>query len=198
MFSVRDLSRPGLSPVSFDLARGECLAIQGASGSGKTLLLRAIADLDPNDGSITLNGVARGSIPAPQWRRRVAYVPAEPGRWADTVAAHFADWHDAEPLAGAIGLSPSCRDALLSTLSTGERIRLALVRTLVLDPAILLLDEPTGALDTETARAVETLIARRRSEGVGVLWVTHDSAQVRRVAGGWMAVENGIIGPVKR
>ena len=87
---------------------------------------------------------------------------------------------------------------MLSTLSTGERIRLALVRTLVLDPAILLLDEPTGALDTETARAVETLIARRRSEGVGVLWVTHDSAQVRRVAGGWMAVENGIIGPVKR
>ena len=198
MFSVRDLSRPGLASVSFDLAGGECLVIQGSSGSGKTLLLRAIADLDPNSGSITLDGVARDTISAPQWRRRVAYVPAEPGWWADTVAPYFADWRDAEPLTESLGLPPSCRDASLSTLSTGELIRLALVRALVLDPMILLLDEPTGALDPEAAGAIEALIAKRRSAGVGVLWVTHDGAQVGRVADGWMAIENGIVGPIER
>ena len=198
MFSVRDLSRPGLSPVSFNLAEGECLAVQGASGSGKTLLLRAIADLDPNAGSVTLDGSTRESIVAPQWRRRVAYVPAEPGWWAETVAPHFASWSDAEPVAVSLGLSASCQHASLATLSTGERLRLALIRTLVLRPRVLLLDEPTAALDPDATTAVEALIANQLNKGIGVLWVTHDRAQVDRVASGWMLVKGGVVGRVER
>ena len=199
MLSVHDLSRPGLSSVSFDLGRGECIAIQGPSGSGKTLLLlRAIADLDPNLGSIALDGVARDATPGPQWRRRVIYVPAEPGWWADTVAPHFEDWRVAEPLGVSLGLPASCRDASLSKLSTGERLRLALVRALILKPRVMLVDEPTAALDPDAVGAIETLLARYRAEGLGVLWVTHDAAQVDRVADGRMRVANGTVGSVER
>ena len=198
MLSVQDLHRPGLSSTSFDLAAGECLAVQGVSGSGKTLLLRAIADLDPNTGSITLDDISRDAVPAPLWRRQVAYVPAEPGWWADTVAPHFPIWDKAEPIAAMLGLPASCGEANLSTLSTGERLRLALVRALVLDPRVLLLDEPTAALDPLSTQAIETVITARINAGVGVLWVTHDPAQVGRVANGLIRVEHGSVGNVER
>ena len=92
MLSVENLTRPGLEPTSFELAAGECIALRGPSGAGKTLLLRALADLDPSAGVVRLDGTPRGRIPAPTWRRRVGYVPAEPGWWSERVADHFPDW----------------------------------------------------------------------------------------------------------
>ena len=65
MFSVQNLSRPGLGPLSFEVAAGGCLGIGGPSGAGKSLLLRAIADLDPNDGRASLDGESREAMPAP-------------------------------------------------------------------------------------------------------------------------------------
>ena len=62
MLSVRDLARPGLGPVSFELQDGECIALRGPSGAGKSLLLRAIADLDPNSGDVALDGRSRESM----------------------------------------------------------------------------------------------------------------------------------------
>jgi putative ABC transport system ATP-binding protein len=56
---------------------------------GKTLLLRTVADLDPNDGVVTLDGRDRSTIAGPEWRRLIVYVPAEPRWWADTVGEHF-------------------------------------------------------------------------------------------------------------
>ena len=72
MLVVRGLRRPGLEPVSFELADGECLALRGPSGAGKSLLLRALSDLDPNKGEASLDGQAREAMAAPQWRRAVA------------------------------------------------------------------------------------------------------------------------------
>ncbi len=91
MLEVRALSRPGLAPVDLDLATGEALALLGPSGSGKTLLLRAIADLDPNQGRVGLDGEDREAVPAPTWRRRVTYLSAEPGWWAERAGEHFPD-----------------------------------------------------------------------------------------------------------
>lgn len=180
MLSVSGLKRLHLS-VSFDLQDGECVALQGPSGVGKTLLLRSVADLDPNEGTVRLDGILREAMPAPAWRRRVTYLAAEPGWWSDTVQEHFTAWDDALPLVVRLGLRDDCGPWSIQRLSTGERQRVGLARALMLQSRVLLLDEPTSALDPASAAAVEALIAERVSDGTSVLWSTHDGAQARRV-----------------
>ena len=171
--------------------RGLMLVLSSPSGAGKSLLLRALSDLDPNKGEASLDGQAREAMAAPQWRRLVTYLPAESGWWAGTVGAHFADWRAAEPMAVALGLPSACRDWPVAQLSTGERQRLALVRALVQHPRVLLLDEPTGGLDEAARTAVEEMIAAELARGVAALWVTHDAAQARRLARRCLFVEQG-------
>ena len=167
--------------MSFDLQDGECVALQGPSGVGKTLLLRSVADLDPNEGTVRLDGILREAMPAPAWRRRVTYLAAEPGWWSDTVQEHFTAWDDALPLVVRLGLRDDCGPWSIQRLSTGERQRVGLARALMLQSRVLLLDEPTSALDPASAAPVEALIAERVSDGTSVLWSTHDGAQARRV-----------------
>ena len=181
MLTVSGLKRLHIC-VSFDLQDGECVALQGPSGVGKTLLLRSIADLDPNEGTVKLDGTLREAMPAPAWRRQVTYLAAEPGWWSDTVQEHFTAWDDAMPLVTRLGLPDDCGPWPIQRLSTGERQRLGLVRALMLHSRVLLLDEPTSALDSASAAAVESLIAERASSGTSVVWSTHDNAQARRVA----------------
>ena len=180
MLTVLGLKRLHLS-VSFDLQDGECAALQGPSGVGKTLLLRSIADLDPNEGTVKLDGTLREAMPAPTWRKRVTYLAAEPGWWSDIVQEHFSAWDDALPLVMRLGLPEDCGPWPIQRLSTGERQRLGLVRGLMLRSRVLLLDEPTSALDPSSAAVVEALIAERVADGTSVIWSTHDDAQARRV-----------------
>jgi phosphate-transporting ATPase len=180
MLTISALKRLHIS-VSFDLQDGECVALQGPSGVGKTLLLRSIADLDPNEGIVKLDGTLREAMPAPVWRKRVTYLAAEPGWWSDTVHEHFSDWEDALPLVARLGLPDNCGAWPIQRLSTGERQRLGLARALMLRSRVLLLDEPTSALDSACAAVVEFLIAERISNGTSVVWSTHDSAQASRV-----------------
>ncbi|MDH3473383.1 MAG: ATP-binding cassette domain-containing protein [Rhodospirillales bacterium] len=182
LLSVRGVRRPALGPVSFKLRAGECLALKGPSGSGKSLLLRALADLDPNDGEVALAGRSREAMSAPQWRRKVTYLPAEPGWWAETVGAHFPDWPAAEALVLALGLPAEARDWPILRLSTGERQRLALARALLQKPRVLLLDEPTSGLDETMRDKVEALIDDHLAAGGAAIWATHDAAQARRMA----------------
>ena len=170
-------------PFSFTLAAGGVIAVSGPSGAGKSLFLRMIADLDPNQGEVTLNGTPRGQIPAPEWRRRVAYLPAESGWWRPMVAAHFLPGADAAPLAARLCLDPALIAGPVARLSSGEKSRMALIRALLGTPDVLLLDEPTGALDPIATEAVEALLAERRAEGVAMIVVTHDPAQAERLGG---------------
>lgn len=182
MLKVEKLEVYGLSPVSLDLAKGQCIAIQGPSGSGKTLLLRAIADLDPAAGDVFVGDTACRSITGPEWRRRVRYSASEPGWWAETARAHFADTPELDKCVKSLGLSPSQLDQSISQLSTGERQRLALIRATIDRPDVLLLDEPTGALDAKATAQAERLMKSLLKSGKSIILVSHDPAQVRRIA----------------
>ena len=181
--AVKKLRSEVAGPLDLNLGAGACAAVTGPSGSGKSLFLRMIADLDPNEGKVWLNGTERASITAPEWRRKVTYVSAESGWWADTVIEHFARNKRSEVarLAARLGLHADLLDASVARLSTGEKQRLALVRALLQCPPVLLLDEPTGPLDEESVTKVEALLRERMATGISVLLVTHDANQAERL-----------------
>ena len=193
MLTVRGLTRPGLGPIDLEIADGECVVLSGPSGTGKTLLLRALADLDPAAGRMTLNGVARDDMPGPEWRRRVAYVAAEAAWWSDMAGDHFDDADAARHALAGLGLDDAVLEKQVALLSTGERQRLALLRALVLEPSAMLLDEPTSSLDADNAGRVEAMIEERRAAGAAILVVTHDDAQARRLAARRLVIEGGAI-----
>lgn len=191
MLEVTGLRRHGLGPVDLRLDGGACAAVTGPSGAGKSTLLRAIADLDPADGTVTLDGVERNAVPAPVWRARVGYLAAESGWWADAVGAHFHDRDAVIPLLECLSLPAEALDWEVLRLSTGEKQRLALARLLEGAPRVLLLDEPTAALDADTKAAAEALIAERCAAGAIALIVTHDAAQARRLAQRFFRMDGG-------
>ncbi|MHA1530100.1 MAG: ABC transporter ATP-binding protein [Alphaproteobacteria bacterium] len=193
MLIVDGLRTKAGGPVGFGIGGGEIVAVRGPSGSGKSLMLRAIADLDPTEGEVSLKGTSRARIPAPEWRRRVAYVPAESGWWDDRVRAHFPDGGSNGELIEALGLDPAALDWEVRRLSTGERHRLAIARALAFEPEVWLFDEPTAALDAEAASRVEAVIAQGRDRGVAILMVTHDDAQAARLADRTLTMAGGCL-----
>ncbi|GAB6043740.1 ABC transporter ATP-binding protein [Endothiovibrio diazotrophicus] len=179
-----------LQPLELTVAAGECIALRGPSGSGKSRLLRAIADLDPAEGSVSLNGEVREGMPAPHWRRRVGLLGAESQWWHDRVGEHFPRV-DAERL-HRLGFDGEVLEWEVSRLSSGEKQRLALARLLANEPEALLLDEPTANLDHDNGARVEALIADyRREREAAVIWVGHDPAQLDRVAERRFRIDGG-------
>ena len=131
MFSVSELEVGGLPALTFEVAAGRVLAVSGPSGAGKTRLLRALADLDPAPGRVAWDGVERTGMPAPQWRRLVGLLPAEPRFWERSVRGHFpAGASGLEAGFRELGLDPGRLDDDPARLSTGERSRVALLRLL--------------------------------------------------------------------
>jgi putative ABC transport system ATP-binding protein len=180
---VKNLRSAFAGPFELNLGTGACAAITGPSGSGKSLFLRMIADLDPNEGKVWLNGRERASMPAPQWRKQATYLSAESGWWADRMIEHFDVNRRSEvaALAARLGLRADLLDAPVAQLSTGEKQRFSLVRALLPSPPVLLLDEPTGPLDEESVARVEALLRERKATGTSILLVTHDPNQAERL-----------------
>jgi len=178
---VTQLQSPLAGPFSLTLAAGECLTISGPSGAGKSLLLRMLCDLDPNTGEALLNGVPRAAIAAPAWRAAVVYQPAEATWWLPTAAEHFkpGQMQRVMELLPQLNLSPSLLENEIGRLSTGERQRMALIRSLACAPQVLLLDEPTAALDPDSVAAVEALLKKELAAGLALILVTHSAAQAR-------------------
>lgn len=184
MLRVDHFSIGAIPSLTFTVPDGECLAVVGPSGSGKSRLLRAIADLDPAGGHLFVDGVERREMSGPQWRRLVRYVAAEPHWWTDTARQAFPEETLARALRmlSGLGLQPSLLDQPVMQLSTGERQRLALARAFADEPRVLLLDEPTSALDQTSAALVEELIRFQVLAGRTVLLASHDMGLVRRLA----------------
>ncbi len=175
---------------ALDIERGEILAIVGPSGSGKSTLLRLLQFLEaPTSGSITFDGAAlNGSAPL-EVRRRVVTVFQHPALLDRSVYDNVAygPWlrgrrRSRETIMAAlerVGLGNHAR-ARAKTLSGGEAQRVALARSLVLDPAALLLDEPTANLDPYNVGLIEEII---RGHGpMTVVLVTHNTFQAKRLA----------------
>lgn len=193
---LRGVYSQRLSPVSLDLAAGECATITGPSGSGKSLLLRQVADLDPGHGEVELDGARRSAMRGFEWRRKVVYCQAEAGWWDDHVAPHFTDRAQAQALMEALGLPSDKLDALGHELSTGERQRLGLARALAQAPRVLLLDEPTAALDQAATALVEAAMQRYLDGGAAILMVTHSPEQAQRLARRRWRMEAGRLEPL--
>jgi putative ABC transport system ATP-binding protein len=183
--------------LDLDLAGGEALAVTGPSGSGKTLLLRSLAGLEPaTEGEIAAAGRALETWPMPAYRARVTYVAQRAftleGTVEDALRRPFRfGVHRAKPfpreraLQGlrAVGRDEGFLNFAGASLSGGEGQIVALLRALLLDPLVLLLDEPTASLDADAVRAVEALVTGwlAANDSRAMVWTSHQDAQLDRV-----------------
>ena len=191
---------PALDEVSLTVAEGEAVAVLGPSGSGKSTLLNLVAGLDkPTVGTVTVAGCRvdeLGEARSARFRRdRIGLVfqffhlldeltvlenTALPARLAGVARGDALA--RAEALLDRLGVGRHAR-AYPSRLSGGERQRIAVARALVNRPALLLADEPTGALDTASGQEVRDLLLElHREEGQTIIMVTHDLALARSCA----------------
>ena len=192
--SIRDLAlRPAPEAreirVTVGVGAGGAVVMHGPSGSGKTTFLRAVARLRPFDsGEIELGGKPWRSIHPREWRRRVLFVPSKPQFREGTVEDNFRSpfrlkiakgaaypEEKARALAARVGLDEERLRRETRVLSDGERSRAGLVRALLVEPEVLLLDEPTAPLDRESRTAVIDLLREERdARGLALLVVSHD------------------------
>lgn len=192
--TVRYPGRSGdvVSDVSFVIAPGETVALVGPSGAGKSTLLNVLLGfVRPAEGRVRIGGADLAELDLERWRSRIAWVPQRPHLFAGTIAENVRlarpgadDTALARALedAGAlefVAALPQGADTVLGEdgagLSAGQRQRLALARAFLADRPVLLLDEPTAALDGETEAEVVAAV-RRLAVGRTVLLVVHRPA----------------------
>ena len=183
--------------VEFALYPGDRLGLSGPSGMGKTLFLRSLVGLDsPEEGHLEWQGHPLTPAAIPHYRSVVGLLLQRAPLWEGTVAYNLQrafrlqgqrgkeyNPQRAQALLDQVGRSADFLERSSQHLSGGERQLVALLRVLLCAPQVLLLDEPTAALDGETALQVEALIQHWYQEKPdrAYLWVSHDRAQLQRL-----------------
>ncbi|WP_308253541.1 ATP-binding cassette domain-containing protein [Geminocystis sp. GBBB08] len=183
--------------LSFSLVEGTRLGLIGASGTGKSLLLRAIAGLDPlQEGDIKYQDRSLSSWNLPMYRSQVIYLHQQPVMFEGTVEAnlkavyqlsvhrhHHYDGHKIISLLDLFNRPWEFLQKQATSLSGGESQITALIRGLQLEPMVLLLDECTASLDPTTKSQVESAIATwlEQDSRRACIWTSHDSQQIQRV-----------------
>jgi putative ABC transport system ATP-binding protein len=184
--------------ASLTVECGQRLSLVGPSGSGKSLFLKSLAMLHRVDeGHIEWEGQSICGSAVPDFRSRVMYVPQRltdvDGNVTDFLSSPFSfashanktfELAQAKSYLQQLGRSDEFLSKSQRDLSGGERQIVALVRALILNPNVLLLDEPTSAMDGEIAASAESLVASWCGEDAkrATIWVTHDLQQAQRVS----------------
>ena len=198
MLSARRLTRQfgdrvAVDDVSFDVGRGEIVALVGPNGAGKTTTLRMLAGLvRPTSGSIAIDQVFLTPRSAGDLRGRIGFLTEAPGLWdrltvAENLRVYAGLYGVPQPdeavdrVLALVGVGDR-RSTRAAELSKGLRQRVALARALVHDPPVLLLDEPMSGLDPASVRSVRGLLADRRASGGAILISTHNLAEAERLA----------------
>ena len=197
-----------LSGVSLTIASGEFVALVGASGSGKTTLLKTINRLvAPDSGTVTLGGVDVAAGPAPEIRRKIGYVFQEIGLFphltvaenigvtpgllgwpVERIAARVSELLDLVSLPAAVAARRP------AALSGGQRQRVGVARALAAEPALLLMDEPFGALDPITREALGADVRALHDRlGLTTVMVTHDMAEAVLLADRIIVLDAGAV-----
>ena len=194
LLEINDVSyivdgKPILDDISFEVGKGELLMVSGPSGSGKSTLLRIIGDqLSPTSGSIRFNGKNILEYRPEEYRQRVSYVFQIPTLFMHTVIEDLEfpyriremepDLERIRELLPEVGLTEDILTKESRIISGGEKQRVALLRSLLIAPDILLLDEVTSSLDRENARMIEDTVKKLSARGITIIWVTHDPDQL--------------------
>ncbi len=172
---------PVLHGIELEIAPGEILGIVGETGAGKTLLLRAICGALPQEALLQGKVILAGGQVAPVLQAPMAGLSPLRRAGAQVADAAGSGVRTPAALLGEMGLSPETARQFPQHLSGGMQMRVALARAMATGAGLILVDEPTAALDGPTAWLVLDALARLRSEGRAVLMVTHDPALAARI-----------------
>lgn len=182
--------------VSFEVSRSEIVALLGPNGAGKTTTMRMLGGLiAPTSGSVTIDGVPLTRATGAFLRQRIGFLTEAPGLWDRlTVRENLDVYAGLYNISGGANVRRAVDRVLdildlsgraatrAAELSKGLRQKVALARTLLHEPQILLLDEPTSGLDPEVTRVVRGLLDERRAAGCAILLSTHNLDEAERLA----------------
>ncbi|MCG8670799.1 MAG: ATP-binding cassette domain-containing protein [Pseudomonadales bacterium] len=182
LLMLHDLCIEPVKAITAKVEAQQVIMLMGSSGSGKSRLLYAIADLLPHQGEVKLENQAATTLAPSQWRQKVMLLPSQIEWWYETAEEHFFN----PPTAKELQKLNLCLEQLkepIVNLSTGQKQRLGLLRAINRNPTILLLDEATANLDHENTLAVEAYLKEWVSqENRAIIWISHLPEQVERMA----------------
>ncbi len=200
---------PALDGISLSIDAGELVCVLGTSGGGKTTFIKLINRLiEPDEGQVLVNGRDVSRIDPIELRRSIGYVIQQSGLFPHMTVAqnigcvpHILGWTQAriearvDELLELVHLEPSrFRNRYPAQLSGGQQQRVGLARGLAAEPALMLLDEPFGAVDAITRTALQDeLLHIHRNSGKTFLFVTHDIEEARRLATRVLVLDEGRI-----
>lgn len=193
-----------LSDISIDINTRDFISVVGPSGSGKSTFLKLCCHLiSPSSGDVRYKGKSVMEYNPTELRKSIAYCFQTPYLFGDTVMDNISfpfsirsqavDMDRVLELLTAFKLDKDYLNREVKNLSGGEKQRLALIRTLLFRPDILLLDEVTSALDMDNTLIVEDSIKTLNKDGVTILWITHNTEQSKKYANKVLSLENGKI-----
>ena len=188
--------------VSLSINEGDYLTIVGPSGSGKSTLLKLCSDLiSPTSGTITYNGRDLATMDPESYRKEVGYCFQRPYLFAKTVRRNILFPYDIRGLKPDMSRIEYLFDLLHmplnyierrnDELSGGEMQRICLIRSLIFEPNVLLLDEVTSALDTTNTSIVENVIDELHKKGTTIISITHNEEQSLRMANRRITIVDG-------